>query len=612
MKNRILTILFFLGSLIPAVAQQQAQSSFDHVNAFNLNKAYAGLDSCMHVFLQHKQQWAGVDGAPVNTQFQGHLPIQNNMGVGLSAGSWKAGLLRSTHIAATLAKHLDVQSKYRVGAALSLGYAQHNFNVEDVVAFDNDAYLGQSAVNGGGVYADLNFLFAYDRIEVGVALPRLFNSAINLDVPEENNEFNPEGYLNVHGAYGFTLNSQWDLRPMAIYRSIPTNGAMVDIKAGLQYQKMLELNLGYRTNSGILAALDVMLNNGFRFGYAYDAGLTRLNGISGGSHEFLVGYRMCKPKREKKAPEPVYYFTSGNVTDAATGEALTDRTLTLRNDQTGATQTLTTDSLGFYEAQVDSSVSYTLMLDDADYESVSKTMRISPQQTRTTVNLPLTHKETSMVGQVIDAETKAPMAGVEVLLTNGEEQYSAITDAQGNFSIPFTGKHRGDALVYELTLRKEGYEEMRQNLEHTVQDYQPIAIDKVAGGALQLTKEKQPEQLAEIIDLNPIRFEVNSARLTPDAKVELDKVVKVLNENPEMRIEIGAHTDCTGGAEGNLRLSQKRAKSTLDYIQARIENPDRIDGQGYGETQPLSDCACGDCSRTDHELNRRTEFRIIR
>ncbi len=123
--------------------------------------------------------------------------------------------------------------------------------------------------------------------------------------------------------------------------------------------------------------------------------------------------------------------------------------------------------------------------------------------------------------------------------------------------------------------------------------------------------------LAKAIDLKPIYFDVAKYAIRPDAAVELDKIVKIMNENPTMTVELGSHTDCRGTAKKNKDLSQKRAQSSADYIKKRITNPERISGMGYGETKILNGCACegkikSTCSETEHQENRRTEFIILK
>src|SRR5690606_19602121 len=118
--------------------------------------------------------------------------------------------------------------------------------------------------------------------------------------------------------------------------------------------------------------------------------------------------------------------------------------------------------------------------------------------------------------------------------------------------------------------------------------------------------------LNDIIDLNPIYFDYNRDIIRPDAAIELDKIVKVMNDNPKMVIELGSHTDSRGSSKDNIKLSERRAQASVKYIKERITNPDRISGKGYGESKPVNDCVDGvECSELQHQENRRTEFIII-
>ena len=115
-----------------------------------------------------------------------------------------------------------------------------------------------------------------------------------------------------------------------------------------------------------------------------------------------------------------------------------------------------------------------------------------------------------------------------------------------------------------------------------------------------------------VVNINPVYFPLNSATITPTAAVELDKVVKIMNKYPKLKIEGGSHTDSRGGAAFNLDLSYKRANSTVNYIISQGINPKRITARGYGETQPVNRCIDGvRCSEKEYQLNRRTEFVIL-
>ena len=534
MKKQAYLILFFCLVALSSVAQQRAQSSLDHVNPFNLNHAYAGFDTCHHVFVQHKQQWTGVSGAPTNTQIQGTLSLKPNLGVGLDIVNWEAGLLHATSVSATIGKHFALGSKYRLGAAASLGWNQWAFNMSDVVVFDSDTYFNQMASSRDGAHGDVAVLLSSEQLEAGIAIPNVLSAPLNFETPQENHRFNIERYLNAHASYRFDMSSTIVLVPQVIYRSIPRHGSIVDMKATARFRDMLGFSVGFRTQSGLLAALDLRLNDRFHFGYAYDAGMARLNGISNGSHEFLLGVRLCKKAKPEPEPAPaVQYYSSGVVTDS-NGKPVPGITITLTDAATGVPQTVTTGSEGRFRAPVNSNATYRVAIDHPDYESVDQSLSIVAGTPESTNNIALTNKLATAEGVVTDANTGKPLANVSVELQGDGTSKTAMTDEQGKFTMPLDGKMRGDALNYSVRLAKEGYELSTHNVSHTLSDYNPLALQTLVPGGLTLAPEKQPEQISEIIDLQPIRFEVASAKLTQDATVELDKVVEVLNKNPEM------------------------------------------------------------------------------
>ena len=113
------------------------------------------------------------------------------------------------------------------------------------------------------------------------------------------------------------------------------------------------------------------------------------------------------------------------------------------------------------------------------------------------------------------------------------------------------------------------------------------------------------------IVLNPILFDLDKSNIKPQAAFELDKVVSVMNKYPEMVIAVGSHTDSRATDAYNLRLSEARAQSTVQYIISKGISGKRISGKGFGESQLK--VSCGDtCSEAEHQLNRRSEFTIVK
>ncbi len=125
--------------------------------------------------------------------------------------------------------------------------------------------------------------------------------------------------------------------------------------------------------------------------------------------------------------------------------------------------------------------------------------------------------------------------------------------------------------------------------------------------------------LAKILEFDPnkIYFDLDKFNIRPEAEVELAKIVKIMNEYPEMAVELRSYADCRASKEYNQKLSDKRAKVPAWYIKSRITNPERISGKGYGETQAASGCACegsvaANCTEEEYQKDRRTEFIILK
>ncbi|NHM04900.1 OmpA family protein [Flavobacterium celericrescens] len=110
--------------------------------------------------------------------------------------------------------------------------------------------------------------------------------------------------------------------------------------------------------------------------------------------------------------------------------------------------------------------------------------------------------------------------------------------------------------------------------------------------------------------LQPIYFEFNRSNITQQGATELDKLVQVMNEHPTMVIFAKSHTDSRGSDKYNLNLSDRRAKSTVQYLVSKGIAKDRISGQGFGESEPK--VTCDKCTEEEHSQNRRSEFLIVK
>jgi len=605
MRNLTLILSLLLLS-VAGVAQQQTQSSFNYLNGYNLNKSFAGKDTCSRIFFQHKNQWVGVDDAPSNTSLQAHTQLPKQFGIGIGINRWAAGLLSQFDASVAVAKHITIKNKVIVSPSINLGYARYSLNADDAIAFDSDTYLNQNRTSSNSFYADLGLLVRYDNLEAGVSIPKLITSDPEFDVADVDPTLSVENYFKAHAAYDFEVKDVWNIKPMLIYRTIPQNGQMLDIMAEAKYNNKIGVALGYRTNSGLLASANYEIKDMFTIGYAYDVGGQRLAGIGSGSHEVLVGFKLCRSPKESAPKEELHYFLSGQLSDEANGNNIANAQVTLKDATTGMDTTIATDSAGNYRFEVAPGRTYNLAVNHPDYVMNESAITSDSVLQENANNIELEHKHVTLNGVISDLAAGTPLEQVQIALPDGSTNQ---TDESGAFDYVASEAGVAEQQEQQIRLVKEGYHDTTVIITLVPANYDDINLQ------IAMRKIAEPEDAPVIVDnkivVNPIYFEVGSSSITAESLAELDRIVEVMNANPEMRVEVNAHTDCTGSATGNQRLSDARAKACVTYISEKISDAARITGKGFGETQPLTECTCPDCSAEDHAKNRRTEFVII-
>jgi outer membrane protein OmpA-like peptidoglycan-associated protein len=218
---------------------------------------------------------------------------------------------------------------------------------------------------------------------------------------------------------------------------------------------------------------------------------------------------------------------------------------------------------------------------------------------------------------VTDEKTGKPLDSVRITLQDQVKNTTDlfITPESGDFYKELEGRKLNEEISFKVVVEKEGYltkiqtytQKLSREGQYNMHEVLNFKMDPVEEGF----------DLSKIVDLKPIYFDLGKHNIRPDAALELDKIVKVMNENPKLEIELGSHTDCRGTYAANMALSDRRAKSSAKYIKDRISNPDRIYGKGYGESKLINHCECEGarktpCSEEEHQQNRRTEFKVIK
>lgn len=199
-------------------------------------------------------------------------------------------------------------------------------------------------------------------------------------------------------------------------------------------------------------------------------------------------------------------------------------------------------------------------------------------------------------------ETKTPLdsSNIELFLADTESKVdTSVTDEGKGFEF-FVGTQYAN---YRLEARKPGYT-YGLNTTSTIglEESDTLYVD------LYLTPIKE---LGTII-LRNVYFDLDKAFIREDAKPSLDSIYHILVNNPNIKIELSSHTDSRASKPYNRDLSQRRADSSKTYLINQGIDPERIVAVGYGEERLLNECSDGaPCTEIEHQVNRRTEFKVI-
>ena len=199
---------------------------------------------------------------------------------------------------------------------------------------------------------------------------------------------------------------------------------------------------------------------------------------------------------------------------------------------------------------------------------------------------------------VVDAKTDLP---IDAALTSVKDNTGIInnskeTSEEGLVDYMFECEDE-----IQLLVSKEGYESKMIDIK--LLDIDPPLLKIKLDPIEELIVEEK-------IVLNPIYFEFDKANITNQAAFELDKLVSIMKKYPKMIIRAESHTDSRGPASYNKLLSDRRAKSTAQYVISKGIDENRISGFGMGEEDPEIDCSSG-CSKDEYAKNRRSEFIIV-
>lgn len=294
------------------------------------------------------------------------------------------------------------------------------------------------------------------------------------------------------------------------------------------------------------------------------------------------------------------YNLQGQVVDD-NDFTVADVTVYVQNEKGAVLGKTVSDEDGFFSFQLNRYEGYNIVTQSKQYTQSEMEIPVFPAGDVKTVAVRVSKSTYSLVGIVLEEETNLKLSDVNVKLikSSSRQAREAVTNASGKFAFVLDPN-----AVYTIKASKPGFITKSKVISTSgARQDVPLEVDDLF---LSRIVENQ------IIEIPNVLYDLGKFAIRPDAALELDKVVDFLQDNPGISVELSSHSDARGDAVKNLELSQKRAQAATDYIVSKGISEARILAKGYGESQLKNNCKDGvKCSEAQHQVNRRTEIKIV-
>jgi len=300
MKKRVIAIAISFVSLT-STAQQTPQSNVYGYNKYSINPAYVGSSACTEINFSHLNQWVKVDGAPLTSMVSVNSRVGKSIGLGGQLLIDKIGMLQQVSGLGTISYGLNF-GEHSLRLGVSVGYNQYRVNPSTAIAFDNqDPIVNGGLQSAGAINTEIGLAYVWKNLELAIASKQLLQTYSNF------------GYNNLQGyglrrhlsgliGYRIGINDKWSVKP-SVWTKGTNNGYQLDINADVNYKDLFFGGIGYRTKVGLIGRVGMNIQKLFFIGYAYEAPMSNIASYSSGSHEVILGLRLCRKSKNQPIEE---------------------------------------------------------------------------------------------------------------------------------------------------------------------------------------------------------------------------------------------------------------------------------------------------------------------
>jgi type IX secretion system PorP/SprF family membrane protein len=303
MRKTFILIAFVFGICAELFSQQFPTLDNYLVNPVALSPAFVGKSYQFETYLTYRSAWTGLTGAPTAGLLSLDGNVGKNMGLGGTFMLSKAGIYKNFSFNLDYAYHLQVAKSHVLSFGINVAVYQNSIDLANVVVADpNDPVLGNGS-KSNETYMNVGFSMLYNWKDLNVcfAFPLLLNNRTLYSENDYGHLLGMDRNWLIYANYSVGLSKLWKLKFDLLYRDTQFSPLTIDFSTMVKYKDNFWLGLFYRNTNiiGITAGVAIVHSVVINYNYEF-AGFT-MNGQSGGSHEFTLGYRL--PFTLKKAPE---------------------------------------------------------------------------------------------------------------------------------------------------------------------------------------------------------------------------------------------------------------------------------------------------------------------
>ncbi len=507
MYRKILNIILIIAisTVFTGIATAQQVSTFNNniTNPFSLNPAMAGINGGK-VFLQQRNQWVGIEGAPVLSMLTAEWRLKNSRSaIGLNVSHNSTSILNNTSSYITYASHFKLSKNQNLSFGLSAGIRNNAIQYDQVnVLEDGDQILFDNSQTGTNFDASFGLAYNFKNLEVQFASLQLLSNSSIFSNSFEQKEYEYNFVRHYFGsiAYRFKTGENFNITPMLQARNVQGFNIQPEAVVKFDYKDIIWAAAHYNYKRSVALTVGVAVSDMFVIGYSAEFSTNEFAMQSGGTHEILFGMKFGK--------------------------------------------------------------SFQTAVNKKEIEKLQKTTRGYDER-------------------------------IEYLKRENERLRLQMKDQK--------------EIIEELNSREGGasYDDIKKAIdEYNASQKKPEPKAEIKA---EVIKEQKAVQEKIKSKASSIQFEKGNPVLKKSSYAAIDELIKVLDEQPNAKVEIKGHTDNVGSKASNDKLSQQRSDAIKDYLLKKGVKADRVKSIGMGDSEPIED----NKTAKGRESNRRVEIKIL-